>query len=194
MSEEKENNVTEPEASEVQEQETPEVEATPEEVEAPEPKSEEKDYQELYLRTLADLDNYRKRVERDREQGRRYAAENLMRSLLPVLDSLKLAVDAAGESDDVCKEGVQLALDDFLRILRDRGMEPIEALDQPFDPRYHEAVGMLPDPDRPAGTVVKEERRGYRLKDRVLRASRVQITVQPPKPSKAEAEADEEEG
>ncbi len=193
MSKEKENNVTKPEAPEVQEQGTSEVEATPE-VEAPEPESEEKDYQELYLRTLADLDNYRKRVERDREQGRRYAAENLMRSLLPVLDSLKLAVDAAGESDDVCKEGVQLALDDFLRILRDRGMEPIEALDQPFDPRYHEAVGMLPDPDRPAGTVVKEERRGYRLRDRVLRASRVQITVQPPKPSKAEAEADEEEG
>ena len=183
MSDEKENNVTEPSAAEVGEQETPEAEA------APEP--EAKDYQELYLRTLADLDNYRKRVERDREQGRRYAAENLMRSLLPVLDSLKLAVDAAGESDDVCKEGVQLALDDFLRILRNHGVEPIEALDQPFDPRYHEAVGMLPDPERAAGTVVKEERRGYRLKDRILRASRVQISMQPSKPSEeAEAEAD----
>jgi molecular chaperone GrpE len=180
MSNEKENNVTEPAAAEVGEQETPEAEA------APEP--EEKDYRELYLRTLAELDNYGKRVERDREQGRRYAAENLMRSLLPVLDTLELAVGAAGEADDVCK-GVQLALDDFLRILRDRGMEPIEALDQPFDPRYHEAVGMLPDPELPAGTVVKEERRGYRLNDRILRASRVQISVQPPKPAK-EAETD----
>ena len=131
MSNEKENNVTEPAAAEVGEQETPEAEA------APEP--EEKDYRELYLRTLAELDNYGKRVERDREQGRLYAAENLMRSLLPVLDTLELAVGAAGEADDVCK-GVQLALDDFLRILRDRGMEPIEALDQPFDPRYHEAA------------------------------------------------------
>ena len=182
MSDEKENNVTEPAPTEVGEQETPAA--------APEPETEEKDYRELYLRTLADLDNYRKRVERDREQGRRYAAENLMRSLLPVLDGLELAVDAAGEGDGVFK-GVQLALDDFLRILRDRGMEPIEALGQPFDPRYHEAVGMLPDPDRPAGTVVKEERRGYLLKDRVLRASRVQISVQPPKPAEeAEAEAD----
>ncbi|MCZ6786332.1 MAG: nucleotide exchange factor GrpE [Planctomycetota bacterium] len=180
MSNEKENNVTEPAEAEVGEHETPEAAA------APEP--EEKDYRELYLRTLAELDNYGKRVERDREQGRRYAAENLMRSLLPVLDTLELAVGAAGEADDVCK-GVQLALDDFLRILRDRGMEPIEALDQPFDPRYHEAVGMLPDPELPAGTVVKEERRGYRLNDRILRASRVQISVQPPKPAK-EAEAD----
>jgi molecular chaperone GrpE len=180
MSEKKEKAEVEPETPEVEEQETPEAEAAPE--------AEEKDYQELYLRTLAELDNYRKRVDRDREQGRRYAAENLMRSLLPVLDALELAVDAAGEDDDVCR-GVRLALTDFLRILNDQGMEPIEALDQPFDPRFHEAVGMLPDPERPAGTVIKEERRGYRLRDRVLRASRVQISVQPPN---AQAEAEEE--
>lgn len=174
MNEDKEKNTTEP--AEVEGEETPE---------------EEKDYQELYLRTLAELDNYRKRVERDRDQARRYAAENLMRSLLPVLDALELATDCNDAPEDY-RKGVRLAFEDLLRILGEHGMESIEALNQPFDPRFHEAVGMLPDPERPAGTVVEEERRGYRFGDRVLRASRVRVSVQPPEASDTkEAEAED---
>ena len=148
-------------------------------------------WQDKYLRTLAELDNFRKRTERDRVQQRQYANEGLMRDLLPVLDALEMARTAEGDAEAI-REGVKLAVESALRIMGERGLEPIPAEGEPFDPRFHEAVGVLPDPETPPNTVVKEERRGYRLKDRVVRPSRVLIAIAPPQP-KAPAEEDVEE-
>lgn len=144
---------------------------------APEPSAEE--WRDKYLRALAELDNYRKRMEREREQTRLYAVEALVRDLLPVLDSLELALGAEGGADAI-RAGVDLARQEALRILADRGLSPIEATGRMFDPREHEAAGTVLDTTRPQGTVVTEVRRGYRLRDRVVRPARVHIAVPPP--------------
>lgn len=150
----------------------------------------ETDWQDKYLRTLAELDNFRKRTEREREQVRRYALEGFLRQLLPVLDALGLAADAAGGAKAI-RKGLKMALSDLRRLLGDHGVEEIEALEQPFDPRWHEAVGMVPADENPPGMVVKEERIGYRLGDRVLRASRVHITVALPEAPAADEDSED---
>ena len=159
-----------------------EQEEIQEEAVQPEAAAVADEWREKYLRTLAELDNFRKRVERDHAQMRKYAAEPLMRALLPILDVLELAASSDG-GDDAIREGVCLAVSDAMRIMGEMGLEPIEAIDQPFDPRLHEAVGVFPDPDREPGIVIREERRGYRIHDRVLRPSRVHITTAPPEPA-----------
>jgi molecular chaperone GrpE len=169
-----------------------EEQAASEAVEEPVAVETAEDWREKYLRALAELDNFRKRSERDREQMRRYSLEGALRSLLPVLDSLAYARDAEGDAEDI-REGLALVLSDALRILGDLGVEPIDALDEPFDPRFHEAVGVLPDTERAQGTIVVEERRGYRLHDRVLRPSRVHISIRPPEPEAEESDAGEED-
>lgn len=153
---------------------------------------EANDWKDKYLRALAELDNLRKRQDRERDHMRRFALEDLLRSILPVFDALEYAL--AAEGNDTCiRDGVELALNEAHRILGAKGFEPIEALHQPFDPRFHEAVGMAPDPDHPPGTVIKEERRGYRLHDRVLRASRVHISIELPEVRPEAADVEESE-
>ena len=137
------------------------------------------EWREKYLRSLADLDNYRKRMERDSEQQRMYACEGLMKAILPVLDDLQMACDAEGGADAI-REGVALALRKAHGVLEECGLKPIEAMGKPFDPRFHEAMGGFPRADAAPGTVVVELRRGYQLHDRVIRPSRVQIAMAPP--------------
>ena len=136
------------------------------------------DWREKYLRSLAELDNFRKRVERDRELSRRYALEDLVRALLPVLDNLELACASEGGAE-VIREGVALALKDALRVLGERGVEPIEAVDRPFDPHLHEAMAGIADAAYEPGTCVAELCRGYTLHGRVLRPSKVHVSIDP---------------
>lgn len=173
MSEEKKNDRVEDDAP-VQ----PEADVPPE-ADAP---SEENgnDWREKYLRSLAELDNFRKRMERDREMSRRYALEDLVRALLPVLDNLELACASEGGAEAI-RDGVALALKDALRVLGDRGLEAIEAMDRPFDPHLHEAMAGIPDTAHEPGTCVAELCRGYSLHGRVLRPSKVHVAVEPPK-------------
>jgi len=145
------------------------------------------DWKDKYLRALAELDNVRKRSERDRAQTHKYALEDILRNILPVLDALHYALAAEGDATAI-REGIELAISDAHRILGEQGFLPIAALHKPFDPRWHEAVGMRPDEDHPANTVIEEERLGYKLHDRVLRPSRVHISRSPPK------QEDESEG
>lgn len=156
-----------------------------ESVEAEEP---QEDWKDKYLRALAELDNVRKRADRDRIQASKYALEGVLRNILPVLDALHYALAAEGDAKSI-REGVELAIKDAHRILGEKGFIPIEALHKQFDPRWHEAIGMRPDAEHPAGTVIEEERAGYMLHDRVLRPSRVHISVQPP-----QLQAEDEEG
>ena len=151
----------------------------------------EEDFKDKYLRALAEMENVRKRSEREAANASRYALETMLRDLLPALDTLEYALAAAGDAAAI-REGVQLAVDEMHRILGDRGFARIEALHQPFDPRWHEAVGMLPSEEHPQGTVLVEERTGYLLHDRVLRPSRVQISMGSPPAAAEEADGSEE--
>jgi molecular chaperone GrpE len=142
----------------------------------PDPAAE---WRDKYLRALAELDNYRKRTERDREIARVYATDALLRDVLPVVDDLETALRIEGSLDAI-REGVALALRHLVNALEAKGMRPIEALGKPFDPRFHEAMGVVPAEGKAPGTVVTELKRGYVFHDRVLRPARVQIAMAPP--------------
>jgi molecular chaperone GrpE len=144
------------------------------------------EWRDKYLRALAELDNYRKRVEREREIARIYATDALLREVLPVVDDLETALKIEGKLDAI-RDGVALALRHLANALEAKGMKQIEALGKPFDPRFHEAMGFVPAPGKAPGTVVVELKKGYVFHDRVLRPARVQIAMAPP-PAKAEAD------
>ncbi len=138
-------------------------------------------FKDLYVRSQADLDNYRKRAAREIEDARRYANLSLLERLLPVLDNFELGLDAARQSGGA--EGilqgmsmVQKQLQDFLR---ESGVETIEAVGGPFDPNLHEALGQEASADVPEGIVLRQLRRGYKLKDRLLRPSAVMVSHGP---------------
>ena len=131
------------------------------------------------LRALAELDNYRKRIARQLDEERRYAGLPLMRDMLPVLDNLKRAVDAAEKTHDAASllEGVQLVLKQFYSVLERHHCRPIESLHGPFDPNLHEAVLQQPSEEFPENTVLHEVLPGFRLHDRVVRPSQVVVST-----------------
>jgi molecular chaperone GrpE len=134
--------------------------------------------QDNFLRARADIDNMRRRLRQENEEVQRYGNEQLITGLLPVLDNLQRALDAsqATPNSDALKEGVSLISKQFQDVLAKAGVAPIEAVGQPFDPSLHEAIMQVEAPDGVApNTVVEELRRGYRLNDRVIRASLVKV-------------------
>lgn len=132
------------------------------------------------LRTRAEFVNYQKRTKQQAESDRLYAVGDLGRDLLDVLDNLQRAADALRSS---AQEGIASGLDmvhkQFLAVLSKYGVEPIEALGRPFDPNFHEALMQQPSADAPEGTVVAELGKGYKIHDRVLRPSKVAVSVRP---------------
>lgn len=142
------------------------------------------------LRAKADFQNLQKRGARERSEAIRFANAELMQSLLGVVDDFERSL-AAAESSDNAKavvDGVRLVYENFMKALRAYGLETIDALHEPFDPHVHEAVMLQPTEDYPPGTVIQEIARGYRLRDRVLRPSKVIVA------QAAQKEPVEEEG
>jgi molecular chaperone GrpE len=133
------------------------------------------------LRVQAELENYRKRVAREMADDRRYAELSLMRDLLPVLDNMERALDAAEKSGEApqLREGFKIVVDQFQGILQRHQCLPIKALHEPFDPNFHEAILQQPSADHPAGTVLHVAQSGYRLHDRVVRPSQVIVSAAP---------------
>ncbi len=129
------------------------------------------------LRKAAEFDNYRRRVERERSEVARAAAADLLEELLPLVDDLERALEAEPETSGASayREGVVLIHRRLLELLRKRGVRPIEALGQPFDPHYHQAVVHEPSPAHADGEVIAELRRGYLLGDRLLRPAMVKV-------------------
>jgi len=129
------------------------------------------------LRTMADFDNFRRRTRQEMEEIRRIALEEFLRSLLRVMDNFERALQAAEESQSFEKlmEGVQLTYRQMQALLREAGVQPIEAVGKPFDPNFHEAVQRVESPDHPDETVLEEVERGYMIQSRVLRPSRVKV-------------------
>ncbi len=130
-----------------------------------------------WLRAQAELDNVRKRTARELSEGLKYANEQLVRELLPVVDNLERALAAVTEESGpvgALRDGVALTLNQFLGVLRKFGVVPVEALGRPFDPNLHEAMAQV-ESDQPAGTVVTEYQRGYLLNGRLVRPARVAV-------------------
>ena len=139
------------------------------------------EYLALLQRTRTDFENYQKRMQRDLAGERRYALAGFARELLPVLDNLHRALDAArkqGEEGPLV-QGVALVQSQLLEILGRSGVTPIDALGQPFDPTLHESVSQQARTDAAPGTVIEVLEPGYRLHERVLRPAKVVVAASP---------------
>jgi molecular chaperone GrpE len=130
-----------------------------------------------YLRVLADAENSRKRIRQQSEESVRVQRENFLRDLLPIVDNLERAVEAArgGTQDQPIVEGVEMVLRSLLDFLRSNGVTPVSAVGQQFDPQLHEAVDQVHSAVHPPNTVVSEFHRGYVIGDRTLRPARVAV-------------------
>lgn len=135
------------------------------------------DYYDLLLRKSAEFDNYRKRVERERQTLADAAASGIIEELLPLVDDLERALkaDPGTEGAEAYRRGVELIHRQLTETLRKRGVRAVEALGADFDPHYHQAVADEPADGRRDGEVIEEFRRGYMLGDRLLRPSMVKV-------------------
>jgi molecular chaperone GrpE len=138
-----------------------------------------KEEHERRLRAAADLDNYKKRAAREREEVQRFGIERLVKDLLPVVDNLDRAL-AAAAADDPLADGVRLVRASLEQALAKHGVTGFSALGQKFDPAVHEALMQVPTGDAPPGTVVLEHARGFKLNDRLVRPAMVGVAVEPP--------------
>jgi molecular chaperone GrpE len=146
-----------------------------------------------YLRAVAELDNAKKRAQREREDYIRYANASLLRDLLPILDNFDRAVRAArtaGETPGLLA-GVELIQRELLKTLEKFGVTPYTAVGQPFDPEKHEAVIRMETTEHSEMTVVEETLPGYLLNGRVFRPAMVTVAVPPKEPSSTEPDAEE---
>jgi len=130
--------------------------------------------QDRLLRTAAEFDNYRKRMDRERRDLAEYTAGEVLTELLPIIDNLERALQAAA-ADDPLRKGVELIHRQMLDILRKRGIKPIEALGADFDPNFHQAVIHEPSAEHREGEVMEELQRGYVVGDRLLRPAMVKV-------------------
>jgi molecular chaperone GrpE len=143
-----------------------------------------------WLRTLADLDNFRKRSEREQREMRRYALFEPLRDLLPVVDNLERALAADGPVEDL-KRGVELIQQQLRDFLRNQGVQEIAAQGAPFDPSRHDAVSRFEDPGVTSATVAEELQRGYCLAERLLRPALVRVAMPASRPAAEEPAAAE---
>jgi molecular chaperone GrpE len=137
------------------------------------------------LRTAADLDNYKKRAAREKQEAIKHANESLLGKLIPVLDNFEMALAAASstnaESADSLQQGVSMIQQQLKQALADASLEEINATGQPFDPNYHEAVSQQESTEVPEGHVLQQLRKGYKLRDRLLRPATVIVAKAPSK-------------
>ena len=133
---------------------------------------------ERVLRTAADAENFKKRLQREKEEQTRYANESLMRELLPVIDNLERALEHSetGADQGGLLEGLNMTLKGFLDTLTRFGCTPVETAGKPFDPNFHEAVSQEESADHEPNTVLRELQKGYMLKERLLRPAMVLVS------------------
>jgi molecular chaperone GrpE len=132
--------------------------------------------QDRLLRTAAEFDNYRKRIDRERRDQADAAIADALEDLLPIMDNLERALQApAGDTADAFRKGVELIRQQMADLLRKRGVKAIEVVGTDFDPRFHQAVVHEVSPDHREGEVMQELQRGYMLGDRLLRPAMVKV-------------------
>lgn len=134
-----------------------------------------------FVRERADLENFKRRAQRERADTLKFGAEQVVRGLLPIVDNLERAIDHAESSGEGGQlvEGVRLVLKGALDVLARHGVTRIEATGEPFDPAFHEAIAQVEDDDVEANHVVQQFQPGYRLHDRLLRPAQVSVSGGP---------------
>jgi molecular chaperone GrpE len=140
-------------------------------------------FRDLALRSQADFENYKKRSAREKEEAIKYANSSLLEKLIAIVDNFELGLEAAraeGARSPVFS-GMSMVLKQLMDFLSDSGLQPIDATGQKFDPNLHEAIAHEPSDEFPEGIVVRQTRRGYRMKDRLLRPSSVVVSSGPGK-------------
>jgi len=141
---------------------------------------EAKETYDRLLRVSADFENYKKRSAREMEEFRKYANQSLLKEMLSVIDNLELAINSSNgekEADKNLIDGLNLTLNEILRVLEKFNVKPIEAQGKTFDPAFHEAVMREETDDFPEKTVVSEFQKGYLIHDRLLRPAMVVVAV-----------------
>lgn len=144
-------------------------------------REEAKDLEDRMLRLAAEFDNFKKRMQRERETALKYAEENLLRELLPSLDNLERAVEEGRRTNDAAAllAGVEMTRKGLFAVLEKFGLAPLAGQDQPFDPNFHEALAMEHSAEVPANVILQEYQKGYQYKDRLLRAAKVVVSQGP---------------
>src|SRR4051812_30486686 len=135
-------------------------------------------FRDLALRSQADFDNYKKRAAREKDDAIKYANSSLLERLLPIIDNFELGLSAArgeGEQSPIYS-GMNLVLKQIKDFLTDTGLQPIDTIGQNFDPNLHEAIAHEPSDTVPKNHIIRQTRRGYRFKDRLLRPSSVVVS------------------
>ena len=146
-----------------------------------EKEKEAKDNHDRMLRIAADFENYKKRAAREKEEMAKFANEDLVKAILPFLDNLERAVDHSDKTVDLqhLVEGVRLTIQELLQSLSKFGVSPVEAIGKSFDPAIHEAVLVVPSDRHEPNQVVEEFRKGYFLRDRLIRPASVSVSKPP---------------
>jgi len=173
-------------SDEVAEDQTPDVQMD----ELATARAEAQQKQELYLRAMAEMDNLRKRQQREKEDLTKFCNENILREILPVIDNLERAIEHAGEQAEVngLLEGVEMTLNQFNHVLKKFGVETISAKGERFNPDHHQAMGQLETHEVEANHVVQELQKGYLLNNRLLRPAMVMVARTPPNADNAETD------
>jgi len=131
--------------------------------------------QDRLLRQVAEFDNYRKRIDRERKESSEYAAADLLQDILPILDDFERALQVDAPGSESYRQGLEIIHRALLDVLRKRGVTAIDAVGTDFDPHVHQAVAYEDAPDKRDGEVIAEFRRGFRLGDRLLRPAMVKV-------------------
>jgi len=137
------------------------------------------EYLDHLQRLQAEFDNYKKRVDREKAELIEYASAELVSELIDIMENLERGVASAKGSDDIDSivKGMEMVSTQLKDILGSRGLKPIEAVGKKFDPHYHEAMMMTPTDEYPYNTVIEEFQQGYTIKDKVIRYSKVRVSV-----------------
>src|SRR6476620_3912068 len=138
-------------------------------------------FRDLALRTQADFENYKKRGAREKDEAIKYANRTLLERLVPIVDNFELGLSAARDKSEHSPiySGMSMILKQLTDFLTESGLEPVDAVGKQFDPNLHEAIGHEPSNKVPEGHVIRQTRRGYRLKDRLLRPATVVVSSGP---------------
>jgi len=146
-----------------------------------EEKKKSLEMQTRYLRAIADLENYRKRTLKEKEELGKIALGNFVEDLLPVLDNFKLGMKAADAHPEakVVSDGFRMVMDQFLEVFRSKGIEEILPNGKEFDPQFEECVSHLPHAEVPENHVIETIRSGYKIRDRLIRAATVVVSSGP---------------
>ena len=161
---------------------------------AEQPRAELEQWKDKLLRAKADYRNLAARSEKDKNEAIRFANADFARSLLTILDDFERTFEAGkcAESAEPVIDGLRIIYDHFMKLLKDHGVEPIEAEGKTFDPFEHEALGQEPSEEHPAGAVAVVRQRGYRMHERVLRPARVVVSSGSAAEQAEEGQADQE--